>query len=616
MCCLQPIQRGYTERRSIEMVLQNIIFPRSEVCQCEDLYFHSEGDFRVESGVLYMESGTKISFFSYFNAFSVGKWLKYTTAHNIGLTLELSGQCHLTLRHAVYDNEVVKRETIGSHDIVHVGRKVFSAGFEEDRQEGIFYFELEAASPVSVFGGSFYGISETSRNVCVAVGICTFRREEYVRRTLKALASNFTENEDSALWQHLHVFVSDNGNTLPVEELNTEFVHIFPNPNYGGSGGFGRCMLEAVRRREEYGLTHMLLMDDDILLEPESIYRTYWMLSVLRRECDAHCIGGALLRMDIPYIQHACGEIWKDSVISSPKAGYDLRRADRLLQNEDDTPVEYNGWWYCCFPMSASFAFPMPFFIHGDDIEYGKRFHEQLIHLNGIGVWHDAFDNRKSSSMEYYDMRNGMACNVLRQKVFTKTRAKKVVCRHLVALLLKFRYNDQRLAMRGMEDFLKGPAFLREQDPEELHRKILEAGYVLEDVSADLERYNWEDHYTPPRPEELYSPSPFTLWQKITLNGWLLPGKREWLPVTLGAHPRKLFRARKVLLFDPDTKKGIFVKRERKQLFTTVWRCLHICRQIDKKFDAACRDYREHAAELTTEDFWTGYLGLEDRRNV
>ena len=33
--------------------------------------------------------------------------------------------------------------------------------------------------------------------------------------------------------------------------------------------------------------------------------------------------------------------------------------------------------------------------------------------MNGIGVWHDAFDNRKASSMEYYDMRNTLiACAI------------------------------------------------------------------------------------------------------------------------------------------------------------------------------------------------------------
>lgn len=77
------------------------------------------------------------------------------------------------------------------------------------------------------------------------------------------------------------------------------------------------------------------------------------------------------------------------------------------MKNEEDLPMEYNGWWFCCIPLAEHFrGFPLPVFIHGDDIEYGLRFNKKIMTMNGIGVWHDAFDNRKASSMEYYDMRN------------------------------------------------------------------------------------------------------------------------------------------------------------------------------------------------------------------
>lgn len=48
----------------------------------------------------------------------------------------------------------------------------------------------------------------------------------------------------------------------------------------------------------------------------------------------------------------------------------------------------------------------MPFFIKGDDVEYGMRAAEELILMSGIAVWHQDFAGKYTGILEYYIKRN------------------------------------------------------------------------------------------------------------------------------------------------------------------------------------------------------------------
>lgn len=45
---------------------------------------------------------------------------------------------------------------------------------------------------------------------------------------------------------------------------------------------------------------HALLMDDDIVIEPEALVKTYQILTLLKDEYEDAFIGGAMLRLDKP----------------------------------------------------------------------------------------------------------------------------------------------------------------------------------------------------------------------------------------------------------------------------------------------------------------------------
>lgn len=593
------------------MILQHFIFPKEDICTDHELYIRKEqGAFDVEEQGIYMEGKGNYSFFTYFNSFSLGKWMHYTTVSDIAFTTEIQGSGIIRLYQAALHGQQVIHREVAQENYHSSDCQEISIPVPGEMQDGILYVTVETAEKTYLNHARFETSQAPCREVSIAVGICTFKREEYVRKTLQNLQSSFFDQPESALHGHLHVYVSDNGNTLPYDAINGEYVRCYPNKNAGGASGFTRALLEALKDQDRQQYTHFLFMDDDISVEPEVLYRTFCLLSMVSEPYEQAAIGGALLRKDLPRVQHTRGEIWATDMVRSVKGGYDLSQEKDLLKNEEVVPVDYNGWWYCCIPFSAELAdhLPLPFFIHVDDIEYGLRFPREIIYCNGIGVWHDAFDHRKSSSMEYYDMRNLLIMNALRRPKYTWKQARKRVWRHLIFQRLKYRYKDAELTIRGVEDYCKGISFLKSQDPVALHQEIMGKGYGWTEQTERLDQIkpDWNEKEEVDR---IMQYSREHRWQQlVTLNGWLLPAGRKIKAIPMGVSMGALYRVKHVLYYDPETGKGFVTVRKHRELFRLLRDMCYVSHLLRRQYDRTAKEYREREGEITSRPFWEKYL--------
>lgn len=631
------------------MNIQKILFPKVGRCKEEELYFHfarqplkkydlehqkeSEGldvlmrridegesadgrkklDIYGEEERIEFRNGGKIYFDTYFNGFSVEKWNKYTVLSEPSLKLELSGRFRVTLfsKEKIHDDNF---ETVIGETIVEAAqRSSFTFSYRSGSGKGMYAFSLEALEDGGIFyGGAYIGDipADKVRNVKIGIGICTFRREPFIEKNLRILREYILENSDSPMYGHLEVFVSDNGKTLDVPRLSTENIHIFPNRNLGGAGGFTRDLIEMLRGNDERHITHALLMDDDIVIEPEAIIKTYMLLSLLREEYVDAFVGGAMLRLDKQYMQVESGARWNGGYLDSLKKDLDLRICDSCLKNEIEETAEFNAWWYCCFPMTVvrEDNLPLPLFIRGDDLEYGLRNMRHLILMNGICVWHEPFENKYSSYLEYYITRNQLIDNSFHCQWFGARQLGRDIWRHCKQEIMYYRYKNIDLYLQGIKDFFKGPKWLMEQDGEELHRQVMAAGYKAEEVSALPMAFNYAMYEAS---REIKDRRIARYKRLLTFNGLFLRGRGENIVSMAAPISIQFYRKKRVMHYDVTSKKAFITERSIGRSIAYIFKVAAFTATVPFKLGKAQRAYRTEGLKLRTLEFWKGFLGLK-----
>lgn len=451
----------------MEIQLQTILQPDPEICVEEALYFHRNGE--------------EICFDGYFNLFYIDKWKRYTRLEKLQLSIKTAGYQMLRLYH---NRECV--DEIKMEEAIHAYIVEFPW---EKYTDGVFWFSLvpDEKCKMQQISGYYMGVCEEVAHVAIGIDICTYRREEYVLRNLKILCERVLQNEELQVSKALWGYIIDNGKTLDAYEPLQQYlkawqerISVIPNKNAGGAGGFTRGMLEVLEDKEERQLTHVVLMDDDAVLEPDLFVRMYGFLCVVKPEWKDIILGGTMLREDKPYLLFASGEIWNKGLIISENRNLDLRKfenacCDNLITTKNEKE-QYSGWWCCCFSLNVVTEknLPMPIFIHYDDIEFGLRnLKNGIVFLNGITVWHRNFEDLPTGSNLYYDVRNNLI-EITRQ-YNTKMAAHYIwsfYWKHLAIRVVRNKQDEVYWAVQGAKDFLKGPKWIWEQNPEEIHKKI------------------------------------------------------------------------------------------------------------------------------------------------
>lgn len=607
--------------------LQSVLVPNPSVCAEESLYYHRDG--------------TQISFDGYFNLFYIEKRKKYTALEHLELHLELRGYSRICLMH--------DRTTLAEHTLTPAEQKqyVFSFPYEEV-QSGVFWFALTEDDAVPEkerhVSGGYLGESSILRLVNIAVDICTFRREDYVTRNMRSLLDFAGQKNRPEAAEHLHVCIVDNGNTLQnhagmqglLSECRAEqrdIIHVIPNRNLGGAGGFTRGMLKALDDKKTKNLTHILLMDDDAVFDPDIFVRIYGILTTLREEYQDITVGGALWREDYPYIQQACGEYFEDFQVKNPHPLYDLRTfenctADFLCRGEEEREL-YSGWWCCCYSMEVVGRnnLPLPLFLHQDDITYGLRNIDQgVLFMNGVGVWHKGFDLAYPGVNQYYDVRNPLITTALFCPEMKTTDIIKQVWLKLTMLLIEYRYAEAMLLSMGLEDFCRGPKWLYETDAEKIHaelRSLWKAEFSMQDYRNLPEQYREvKDHITECRQkfdiEDIRrgntSGGKEKRWDRLkkllTFNGLFLSAEEEPIALSVLDSPFEAYRRETVVHYELGSGLCHISERDPKQAGWMIKLYAKTAWLLLTKYGRTAAAWRKYERKLGNARAWRKHLGL------
>lgn len=459
-----------------------------------------QADYSVDDGSLAFDK--RIDFLTYFNSLSSLKWKKYTVVTRFKLHLEFVGDACSIQMVGVKESEAdalykpdrfeirevpsikgdVERHELGAPSRFEGAADYTGIDIEVDTTGmALVGFELESEGATAIRNGYWYAIvEETSiRPIRLALATTTFKNEHFILPNIESVRREVIESDDSVAMR-FHMFVIDNGRTLDANAQGGNGVTIISNANVGGSGGFARGMLAALEGEslsDGESFTHVLLMDDDVSIFPESIKRLFNLLSLANETYKDAFVNGAMIQLEHPNIQFEdVAFVMSSGTYGRIKGNLFIDRIQDIAVNElidVELPGAYGAWWYACMPLSAvrKNGLPLPVFVRCDDVEYGIRSNPTYMTMNGICVWHAQFDDRFRASVDCYQyIRNYLVMMAANSRSDTTTFMMRT-SRLLSLYLRQMAYETAELMVEGLEDFLKGPEFLMQNNPEALFKE-------------------------------------------------------------------------------------------------------------------------------------------------
>lgn len=603
------------------MQIQKILLPEPGVCAESNMFFHGDSSNFICNTVkneLIFDKDAQVSFDTYFNSFTIFKWAKYTNINNLKLSLKLKGKFVIRLYNYRCYGEIVDCKVIGKYDFDSDNAAEITVEFPSFYQSGLCFFDLWALEDNSIFYGGSYETDiddEKLNKVNIAINMCTYMREKYVERTVDLLNNGMLSDKNMPINGHVHLYITDNGSSIDYKRLQSDKIHITLQGDYGGAGGFTRGLMEITQDKAKYDFTHIIMMDDDILIQQEAILRTYSFLRLIKPAYKDSFIGGALLRTDIQNIQYICGGEWntKKSYIMH-KLNNNLDFIENVMSNELEDGAKINGWWYHCIPISVvqDNNLPNPVFFHMDDCEYDIRNCKNLITLNGICVWHEPFEYKPGSYVKYYNTRNVAITHAIHYREFDKKQMIDFFLECLQIELDCYRYKEAELVLRGAEDFMKGIEWLKTTEPISLFEDVVASGYKKVPVETLSMRFDLSQYY------ESYFYHEDSKKEKLrikTKNGYTKKPDHDAIVPMFGPHPGCFYRANRVLNYDMITGKAYITQRDNKQYNELQKRFKQLVKDINRNYESVAEGYRSGISALRTREFWTGYLKINDEEN-
>jgi galactofuranosylgalactofuranosylrhamnosyl-N-acetylglucosaminyl-diphospho-decaprenol beta-1,5/1,6-galactofuranosyltransferase len=234
-------------------------------------------------------------------------------------------------------------------------------------------------------------------------------------------------------------------------------------PNLGGAGGFTRGIFEAVRDEAAEGI-NLLLMDDDVRLEPDTVLR---VRALADRADQTVIVGGQMLNLLHPERLYVGAETTDLSVLRGGQPVQGALVDTDVTEEQQDVRVDaaYNAWWTCLIPSEvvSAIGYPLPLFFQWDDIEFGLRARAAgfpTVTLPGAGVWHADFAWKNWDDWaRYFAFRNSLITAALHSE-FDRKSIVDHLARELTEYIVSMRYGLAEITLTAIEDFLRGPEVL------------------------------------------------------------------------------------------------------------------------------------------------------------
>lgn len=589
--------------------LFEIKFDDKSFTNCIDLFVRREKNLHKINNHHVMCN--KYSFNTWMNCFAGKKYSNYCDLTEIDLKLSFTGTACIevfgTNRTTLYGLEEVKlhENTYSGGALIQI--KDFS------KFEGIYFNVYESETePANLINGEWCSPDTPNRTNKLAVVICTYKREKYVRDIISTF-SQYINNTITDAKERLELIIVDNSSSLKIE--NKENVTIYHNKNFGGAGGFGRGLYEILNSHTD--ITRVIFMDDDVKICPESFYKTLSLADYLKDIYKNSFINGAMLDLFHPNIFFENLAVQNGFWVNPFIRDLDVNCYENVLKTLD-IPAELftqpqkrvgSGWYYHCFSTEIAKAngLPLPIFIRGDDVEWSWRsYGKHHISMNGISVWHSPFVWRVSPVTDFYYMTRNMFFINSKYNDRFEEQFINYFKQTFHYLIDTYDYVSIELMFKAFDDILSGVKSL-EQNAE---KQFLEANLINKKrviVGTD-----------PHEIQRVLAKQPTIkksrkLLYKLSKKGLLAP---KFVYRKYGLAPDffpsvNFFALRKtVKVINPLTQKAELRTYSSHKRRTYEQKFSEYCTALQKNYSTIKEEFIANHSKITSREFWKRYLGL------
>jgi galactofuranosylgalactofuranosylrhamnosyl-N-acetylglucosaminyl-diphospho-decaprenol beta-1,5/1,6-galactofuranosyltransferase len=563
----------------------------------------------------------RVSFATYFNAFPASYWRRWTTVDAVTLRIRLAGEATVVIYRSAARGHSHPVETIRvqADEPETIERTLSLTPFIDG---GWYWFDIVAGSHgTTLIEAEWAALADPAVPGRISIGITTVNKPAYLLEQLRVLgdAPELLDLLDA-------VYVVDQG-TAKVKD-HPDFadatkklgdkLQVIEQGNIGGSGGFSRAMDETLRAGQS---DYVLIADDDIRPEPESILRAATFADLARKPT---IVGAHMFSMYDPSVLHAFAEVvaarkWWWGVAPNTRPRHDfgrrnLRNTPWLHRRADS---DYNGWWMCLIPTRVirEIGLALPVFIKWDDAEYALRARESgypTVSMPGVAAWHVPWQDKNDAQdwQAYYHLRNRVITALLHSPLSRGGQLVSESAERQLQNLLSMQYSTAALRLLAIEDVLSGPGHLHASLPTKMAQlRELRLQFTDAQASSDVESF-------PParrKPSEYEPPT-----NKIGLLLRLVAGlAHQFRPVRKGARTRPqvvlpyidspwyvLSRLDSALVSAPDGESTAWYRRDPKLLRSLGRRSLVLHLRLRRRWPRLAAQYRDATAGLTSSEQW------------
>ncbi|MGL5927059.1 glycosyltransferase [Chroococcidiopsis sp.] len=566
-----------------------------------------------------------ISTNSYFNSLYETFYTKYTSLDRLFYLLNLEGDFQVSVYREISSrvSETNSRQLLSREKFLNckIGKaiEVELPGLQQRQAEtGRIYFELECLSQIGKFRESFLATSQLpEREVSLAVVACTFQKEAFIKRTIKAILQDKLLQSKS-----IEILIVDNAGTLSCSEFSDRRTKLISHRNVGGSGGFTRGIVEALSSNRS---SHILLLDDDIELESEAIYRVITLNEYARSDL---VIAGSMLDLSQKHQLYEAGALYNKALHNREFQTFnivrlhhhlDLQNVSNLNRLVETEPIDSAGFYFLSVPRKIfeSIGLLLPLFLKVDDTEFCLRICEKfgndtLITFPGIAVWHEPFF-AKSSIWNYYYYRNDLIVQAM-HGTLRYADAIAYFTKAIVSSLLVFDYKNAQMLIHAFEDYLQGAKILQHADPEQWHSQIVKLDSLCQ--TQHIQYHNLPSH----RSYEQRATANFLekLVSLLTLNGHFLPNIFTqdkdvllWQTAEHADRRSRAFRKKRILIFKEGGQCLYRNELDKSMGIKLLIRWIAIAVKSRIEWSKVTSEWQQARRELTSLQFWRRYLKLE-----